>query len=107
MGIGPGRRCTSSPYAAPNSNPNPARFTIEKWESYANALVVLVHYPDASNFEGRKIMVYEGITHTEELRKRTRNRLDPHFAAASVSPVARFVPTDKGWSWACAFANGL
>ena len=66
--------------------------------------VAEVKYPDAKNYEGRKILVYENLT-ARELRK--VSVLDPHFCENShhPSPIARFEPTPKGWKYAIAFAE--
>lgn len=111
MGMFPKKNCTSSPYAAPNSNPNPEVFHIIKSQCVETttgvALVVKVHYPDAKNFEGMKIMVYEGIYNVADLIRLTCNHLDPHFAEHGTAPIARFAPTDKGWRYAVSFAGSL
>ena len=112
MGIGPVAKCTSSPYAVPNSNPNPARFQIMDWRKFPNIggrrfLLIKVRYPDAKNFEGVKIMVYEGFTNPEDLLRQAGNMLDPHFAEHGIGPIARFAPTDEGWAHAIAFLRSL
>lgn len=107
MGIGIGSRCSSSPYSVSNSNPDPSRFTILDWAAFGLFLVLKVQYPDARNYEGIKIMVYEGFRDTEALRRAVSNRLDPHFSESGVSPIARFEPTDAGWINASQFAQVL
>jgi len=102
-----GRSCTSSPYAAPNSNPDPKNFSILDWAVSGSVLVVKAKYPDAKNYEGVKVMVYEGFKDTEELRNAVNNRLDPHFSDKDVSPVARFEPTERGWALALKFAISI
>ena len=96
-----GRRCSNNPTEeeAVAPNPSPSRFDIEWVEEYANAHVLSVTYLDCTNFEGRKILVYEGDF--VELAKR-----DPHFAIG-YSPIARFKPTEKGIEMAIGFAKGL
>jgi hypothetical protein len=117
MGMFPNKSCSSSPYAAPNSNPNPEVFRILEWKRFNItragkdewALVVKVHYPDAKNFEGQKIMVYKdpNIDTLADLLRLTGSRLDPHFAEHGICPVARFPPTPKGWHHAIEFARNL
>jgi hypothetical protein len=64
-----------------------------------------VVYPDCINYEGRKVMVYVNVT-PEQLAAQTS--LVPHFSAdrGHLSPVARFVPTPRGWEMARLFAHG-
>jgi hypothetical protein len=110
MGIGPGyhyRSCSSSPYAVPNSNPDPQNFRVIREQLVLSYLVLEVEYPDAKNFEGRKIMVYKGFANSKQVLKATGGTLDPHFAEDRVSPVARFAPTKSGWKTAVLFANAL
>jgi hypothetical protein len=111
MGISMGSKCSSSPYAAPNSNPDPLNFKVVNHSIVrckANVcLVVKVHYPDAKNFEGMKVMVYSGIYTVNDLLSRVLNKLDPHFSEVDISPDARFPPTDEGWGNALAFAKFL
>lgn len=112
MGVFPKKNCVSSPYAVPNSAPNPQRFKLIRERQFAGCaggddlmLVVEVLYPDATNFEGRKIMVYENVRSFADLLRRTGNRLDPHFSQVSMAPIARFKPTERGWALACWFAE--
>jgi len=94
MGCGPfsGRTCSSSPYAVPNSNPNPERFKIiDEW-SQNGFLILLVNYPDAKNYEGNKLLVYRGFISSSMLLAHNRGRLDPHFYQDKGSPIARFRP---------------
>lgn len=110
MGVGIGSkygRCSSSPYSVPSSNPNPERFIILDWactNGPRRCLIVKAKYPDAKNYEGIKIMVYVGFNDTEELRRATSNKLDPHFSENGISPIARFEPTEDGWANALKFA---
>lgn len=101
------RTCTSSPYAAQDSNPNPSVFKILKSEVISNYLVLKVNYPDAKNYEGNKIMVFEGFTSFEALLVASKGQLDPHFSKSKISPVARFEPTKRGWDLACELAGFL
>lgn len=88
------RHCQSSPYAAPNSNPDALNFRIITEQRIGKYLVLLVHYPDCTNYEGKKLMVYEGFNSAQELIKHNLGKLDPHFSTGSGSPIARFKPTD-------------
>lgn len=95
--------CPPQPRQQPQlPNPDPANFVIEKIEQAGRFVIVLARYPDCTNFEGRKVMVYEDQT-VERIRR--RKRLDPHFADSSDAPAARFRPTDEGWKRAVAFCR--
>lgn len=92
-----GSTCSSSPYAVVDSNPDPQKFVIVN-ESYVNGFLVLhVRYPNCTNFEGNKLLVYRhiGITSSQSLLKKTGGKLDPHFSSG-LSPVARFIPNEEG-----------
>lgn len=87
------------------SNPDPRNFSIERAVQINDWCVVEVHYPDATNYEGRKIMVYR--TTIEFLR--SQHFLDPHFCDGPehISPFARFEPTNSGWIAAVVLAETL
>ena len=76
-----------------NKNPNPLNFNILSNEYNDNFTAIVVHYPDADNYEGKKILVYKGnvIKELQEVKE-----LDPHFCDKHLSPIARFAPTDEG-----------
>jgi hypothetical protein len=97
--------CRSSPYAVCGSAPNPRRFTLTRDERIGKFLIVQANYPDATNFEGNKIMVYLFSGTSSRLRDATGNSLDPHFTPNGIAPVARFEPTDRGWQMARAFCH--
>ena len=93
---------TPEPYPRPKfPNPNPENYVIlDEWscghphqEYY---LVLKIRYPDCTNFEGEKILVYHNVTKTSLL---TQKLIDPHFSNKTGyhSPIARFVPTSYGW----------
>jgi len=95
--------CSLTP---PNSglrfpNPNPARFTILRTEQVGTAVVAEVRYPDCTNYEGRKVMVFANTTEAALTRRTT---LDPHFAKHA-GPVARLRPTKHGWRLAVEIAR--
>ena len=83
---------------------DPTVFRIEKIEQVgSNILVARVRYPICANYEGRKILVYLGVSKETLLSAKS---LDPHFCdSCKTSPIARFVPDERGWLWATAFAN--
>jgi len=84
-------------------NPDPSRFLVLRTEECGRFLVALVEYPNCTNYEGKKIMVFQD---TDEAVLRTAKRLDPHFCDGDhLSPLARFEPTERGWRLAVAFAK--
>ena len=99
------KSCSVYPAQTPGApNPDPARFKILRVQEFPGYITVAkVHYPDARNYEGVKIMVYRGVT-IEQLQQ--AERLDPHFSPdpTELSPTARFEPTEEGWLSACRYA---
>ena len=71
-------------------------------------LVLKVRYPDCTNYEGVKIMVYED-TNIIEIQKVNKGTIDPHFGVNPdfISPIARFEPTDRGWEMAIKFCKSM
>lgn len=91
----------------PAPNPDPRRWRLVERRlverNGRKATLLLVDYPDCSNFEGRKIMVYEGDFTPGPV-------LDPHFCEwpfHGQSPIARFPPTVRGGAIALRFAELL
>ena len=98
MGLGMGSTCsTNYGTPAPAPNPDPKRWKLLALDTFPNAYVMLVQYLDCTNFEGKKIMLYEG-KYAEMVHR------DPHFALGTSGPVARFRPDDTGWRRARALA---
>jgi len=85
-------------------NPNPAKYRIIDTLTIGNILIVEIEYPDCKNYEGRKILVYEGISATQ---LREQKLIDPHFSKNKkyASPIVRFEPTERGWKMAESFAK--
>lgn len=87
-------------------NPDPKVFIVERIEhkNMGGHLVTQVRYPNCQNYEGRKILVFCGMT-LEQLVN--LDILDPHFSSEKpeLSPIARFVPTELGWKMAIDFAT--
>jgi hypothetical protein len=78
---------------APNQ-PDPSRFSITESVDIGTLCVLKVHYPNATNFEGNKVMVCRGKA--KDYKKLAL--LDPHFRPDDVtSPIARFPPDEAGW----------
>ena len=86
-------------------NPDPRNWEILESLQIDNCLIVEVKYPGCKNYEGRKILVYEGLT-IEKLKK--QKLIDPHFSENKkyYSPIARFEPTNRGWQMAEVFTKG-
>ncbi len=84
-------------------NPDPRRFEIIRSAEFGSYTVVEVVYPDAKNYEGRKVMVYACALD----KIRMQSELDPHFCddGSHLAPFARFEPTEAGWHAACDFAT--
>lgn len=96
------RSCSTSPYAASNPsaiapNPNPGRFEIIDERVIGPYLVLMVNYPDCTNYEGKKLLVYTGWKSSEFLLMHTKGKLDPHFKNDISSPIARFRPTKESY----------
>lgn len=87
-------------------NPDPKNFEIQDTVMINGFLIVLVNYPDCTNFEGNKILVYKNTTLTSLVKQ---GSLDPHFSSNSKfhSPVARFEPTLEGWYMAECLCNNF
>jgi hypothetical protein len=92
-------------------NPNPARWEIIEHYHCGNPtgnnyLVIKIRYPDCTNYEGVKIMVYHNVS-LEQLTKQVL--IDPHFSDKTqwISPVARFEPTERGWDMAVRFCRAM
>lgn len=79
----------------PNPNPDPANYKVVLAEEHGNYLIVKLNYPNCTNFEGNKILVFQGIKLIDLMNQRL---IDPHFFQDSkyASPIARFVPTPEG-----------
>jgi hypothetical protein len=59
------------------------------WKHYeGNFMVALVEYPECSNYDGLKLLVFEGL-------KEIPKELDPHFLDNNKFLIARFRPEEK------------
>lgn len=84
-------------------NPNPRNFRVDKVIEEGGFAIAEIYYPDCTNFEGKKILVFEGVT---ELDLRRMDFIDPHFCdRGHLTPIARFEPTEKGWGLAWAMCQ--
>jgi hypothetical protein len=82
------------------TNPDPSNFVIIKSERINDYLLILINYPDCTNYEGNKILVYDKLFAFSNITK-----IDPHFFDQNDSPIARFEPTDRGWKMAISFVE--
>jgi hypothetical protein len=83
-------------------DPDPFNFSVRKADTIGDLTVLMVNYPDATTYEGNKIIVLRKLTMLEAMNLKS---LDPHFYEDG-KVVARFEPTADGWSDAVAFARG-
>jgi hypothetical protein len=88
---------------APAPNPDPKRWELRQVFVYPHAYVLVVRYLDCTNFEGLKVMVYQGSVAPDIQCV----ALDPHFTEEATSLIARFQPTEAGIQLACWFAERL
>ena len=88
----------------PMPNPNPKNYRVQDMHQSGRALAVLVNYPDCTNYEGMKILVFAEMTPEKLYDKKI---LDPHFSEEEDSPFARFRPTHAGWARACMLADQI
>ena len=105
MGIGIFSRSCST-YDVPQSNPNPKpdNFNINVIHTVGKFVVLDITYKDCTNFEGRKILVYEDVNF---MTLKMSTNIDPHFSDNPnyISPVARFRPTNRGIAMALEFCK--
>ena len=82
-----------------DANPDPDNYQIVRHEQIGDYLLVKILYPNCTNYEGNKILVFKGID-INALRK--QRQIDPHFSDKGIyhHPIARFIPTDEGWRMA-------
>ncbi len=75
------------------ANPNPKKFEILELHANKHFTIAKIRYPDCTNYEGIKILVYKGHI-AKQLVKAAE--IDPHFCEKHLSPIARFAPTAEG-----------
>ncbi len=87
-------------------NPDPMNYKIEKVHEDGAFLIIKINYPDCTNFEGNKILVFRDTTLVDLVNQKY---IDPHFFqdANIKSPIARFIPTDEGWQMATKFVQTM
>jgi len=86
--------------------PDPNNYHIVKSAQVGENLIIMIRYPDCTNYEGEKILVFENCDRETLLKQKT---IDPHFSENKQyhSPYARFEPTIRGWRSARMFAQQL
>jgi hypothetical protein len=89
-----------------SQNPNPKRYSVKRMHKKGDFLILKINYPDCTNYEGNKILVYKGCTMVELAQQES---IDPHFSDSKEfhSPIARFRPDDEGWKMAEFFVENL
>ena len=87
-------------------NPDPFNYVIERILQQGPFLILGILYPDCTNYEGRKVLVFFNAT-LEQLHQ--QKAIDPHFSGNQKyhSPIARFVPTEAGWAMAIRFVDAM
>ena len=84
-------------------NPDPGHFEITGTISIGDYTIAMITYPDAINYEGRKVLLFRGVT---VMQLKRMKEIDPHFTPVS-GLVARFQPTDFGVELAIALVKTL
>lgn len=90
-------------------NPDPRNWKIIKSEEIGTHLIVMMQYPDCTNYEGKKILMFENVSMAGLMGQKL---IDPHFFPNNnnfkfKSPIARFEPTDRGWEMAKKLARSM
>jgi hypothetical protein len=92
-------------------NPDPERWELLQSEQVGEWLVLKLRYAGCTNYEGQKILVFQGVSPLQLLAQRL---IDPHFFPPGAgkkkgrvlhSPFARFEPTEAGWRAAIVFCK--
>lgn len=83
-------------------NPNPKNFKIINYKRIENFSIIKINYPESTNYEGNKILIFDGPTFNDLIKQ---GSIDPHFSDNKKyhSPIARFEPTTDGWNNAILF----
>jgi len=93
----------------PFPEPEPDNWEFVRQYQHPNALVIEIRYPNCTNYEGRKVMVFKIKGGFSELMKKNKGLLDPHFhdTQGFVPLLARFEPTTEGWKLANNLAKSI
>lgn len=96
MGIGIGKKSwlrAETNQRHPN-DPNPNNFIIQEIIPLPGYTIANIVYPNCTNFEGQKLILFLGEYTLQQLRKMS---IDPHFLEKTEPKVvARFRPDEEG-----------
>lgn len=89
-----------------DTNPDPYIFNVLRMCQVGNHLVVEIRYLNCTNYEGKKILLYDHLSPNQFMSFKS---VDPHFSDNTdyKSPIARFEPTDRGWRMAVLMAHTI
>lgn len=89
------------------SNPDPKKYRILREKKINDFLILKINYPESTNYEGNKILVFKNCTILDLVQQ--EQGIDPHFSDNEklISPIARFKPDDEGWKMAEFFAQNF
>lgn len=78
-------------------NPDPNNYEVLNSYSIRGHLLIEILYPDCTNYEGRKLLLFKSTTSNQLMKQ---GAIDPHFSSnkRKRSPFARFEPTSAGWA---------
>lgn len=79
--------------------PDPTRFIIRNVKVINGMTIVDINYPNCTNFEGNKILVFKTDM---SIALYSIREIDPHFDGNN-GIIARFIPGKEGWNMAEAF----
>lgn len=93
---------SSSNQNSDSGNPDPKNYILIRVEQIGKFLLIKLKYPDCTNYEGEKILVFKDVDLVTLINQ---HNIDPHFSNTSKfkHPIVRFVPTDEGWEMATRF----
>lgn len=100
MGISVNNKSCYTNSQQPAPNPSPDRWELLEKYIGAKGYALKVRYTGCTNYEGVKVMVYEGAY-------LPRKSLDPHFQPDNNAPIARFRPDETGWRRATQMVDTL
>ena len=92
------KNCLTAPSNISASAPNPEKFEILENESMqiGKYTIVTIVYPNCTNYEGKKILVYNTTSLDNILKRKT---IDPHFEPNKLSPNSN-PAIKKSFVWA-------
>lgn len=97
--------CAAS--VAARKQPNPKDHEVKSATTVNDYLILTIKYPNATNYEGLKILLFDKGTRLQTLRR--QGGIDPHFLESEthIHPIARFEPTERGHAMAVKLAHSL